>query len=126
MYNVIFYETSDGVSEMWSFMQELEERIDTDKDARIQYNQISLCIFLLKEKGTRMGKKLTKYIGDGIWELRPGFNRVLYFYYKDDTFVLLHQFRKQTRKTPRQEIEKAKRERNDWIERKESEDENLG
>ena len=63
---------------------------------------------------------------DGIWELRPGFNRVLYFYYKDDTFVLLHQFRKQTRKTPRQEIEKAKRERNDWIERKESEDENLG
>ena len=73
-----------------------------------------------------LGKKLTKYIGDGIWELRPGFNRVLYFYYKDDTFVLLHQFRKQTRKTPRQEIEKAKRERNDWIERKESEDENLG
>lgn len=37
---------------------------------------------------------------------------------KDDTYVLLHQFRKKTQKTPRREIEKAKAERDDWISRK--------
>ena len=52
-----------------------------------------------------------------IWELRPGNNRVLFFYHKDDTYVLLHLFRKRTQKTPRSEIEKAKRERNDWLTR---------
>jgi hypothetical protein len=34
------------------------------------------------------------------------------------TYVLLHQFRKKTQKTPRREIEKAKAERDDWISRK--------
>lgn len=36
---------------------------------------------------------------------------------KDDTFVLLHHFRKKTQKTPRREIEKAKAERDDWVAR---------
>ena len=36
----------------------------------------------------------------------------------DDTYVLLHQFRKKTQKTPRREIDKAKAERDDWIARK--------
>jgi phage-related protein len=43
---------------------------------------------------------------------------VLYFFHKDDTYVLLHQFRKKTQKTPRREIDKAKAERDDWIARK--------
>lgn len=53
-------------------------------------------------------------------ELRPGSNRVLYFYHKNDTFVLLHHFRKKTQKTPRRELEKAKAERDDYLSRKES------
>ncbi|WP_406041744.1 type II toxin-antitoxin system RelE/ParE family toxin [Succinimonas sp.] len=40
------------------------------------------------------------------------------FYHKDDTYVLLHQFRKKTQKTPRCEIDKAKSERDDWKSRK--------
>ena len=61
---------------------------------------------------------ITKHLEDDIWELRPGSNRVLYFFHKDDTYVLLHQFRKKTQKTPRREIDKAKAERDDWIARK--------
>ncbi|MBQ5684470.1 MAG: type II toxin-antitoxin system RelE/ParE family toxin, partial [Clostridia bacterium] len=53
-----------------------------------------------------------------LWELRPGRRRVLYFYHKDNTYVLLHSFIKKTQKTPRREIEKAKRERNDYLRRK--------
>ena len=56
--------------------------------------------------------------GENKGELRPGNNRVLFFYHKDDTYVLLHQFRKKTQKTPRREIDKAMIERDDWKSRK--------
>lgn len=42
-------------------------------------------------------------------------------YFKNDTFVLLHQFRKKTQKTPKREIERAKAERDDYLARKEAE-----
>ena len=67
---------------------------------------------------SRLGENITKHLEEDIWELRPGRNRVLFFYHKDDTYVLLHHFLKKTQKTPRREIEKAKSERNDWITRK--------
>ncbi|MBQ5845853.1 MAG: type II toxin-antitoxin system RelE/ParE family toxin [Selenomonadaceae bacterium] len=38
---------------------------------------------------------------------------------QQEFFVLLHHFRKKTQKTPMSELEKAKRERNDYIARKE-------
>ena len=44
--------------------------------------------------------------------------KVMFNIDKDDTYVLLHQFRKKTQKTPRREIDKAKAERDDWIARK--------
>ena len=49
---------------------------------------------------------------------RPGNNRVFYFCWRGDRFVLLHQFRKKSQKTPRREIERAKAERDDWLARK--------
>ena len=73
---------------------------------------------MLKDHGTRLGENITKNLDEDIWELRPGNNRVLYFYFRDNKFVLLHQFRKKTQKTPRREIEKAKAERDDWVSRK--------
>ncbi len=118
MYNIEFYETSDGVSELWNFLDDLQRKAISNKDARIQHKQITLYIQLLEDHGTRLGENITKHLEEDIWELRPGNNRVLYFFYKDDTYVLLHQFRKKTQKTPRREIEKAKAERDDWITRK--------
>ena len=58
-----------------------------------------------------------KHLEEDIWELRPGHNRVLFFYHKDNTYVLLHHFRNKTQKTPRREIDKAKAERDDWVRR---------
>ena len=79
-----------------------------------------LYIQLLEDNGTRLNENITKHLDGDIWELRPGNNRVLYFYFKDDTFVLLHQFRKKTQKTPKREIERAKAERYDYLRRKEA------
>ena len=120
MYNVEFYETQDGKSQIWEFLEDLRIKAATSKDARIQHKQASLYIELLQQNGTRLNENITNHLEDGIWELRPGNNRVFYFFFQDNTFVLLHQFRKKTQKTPKREIEKAKRERDDYLFRKEN------
>lgn len=53
----------------------------------------------------------------GIWERRPGVNRIFYFYFRHNKIVLLHQFRKKTNKTPQSEIAQAKRKRDDFLKR---------
>ena len=121
MYNVEFYETQDGKSQIWEFLEELRIKAATSKDARIQHKQASLYIELLQQNGTRLNENIEKYLEDGIWELRPGNNRIFYFFFQENTFVLLHQFRKKSQKTPKREIEKAKRERDDYLFRKEKE-----
>ena len=70
------------------------------------------------QNGTQLPDNITKHIDDGIWELRPGNNRVFYFYFQDDCFVLLHYFRKKSQKTPQREIDRAKAERADYLNRK--------
>ena len=119
MYTVEFYENAKGESDVWDFLEELRIKAETNKDARMQYKQISFYIQLLQDNGTRLPDNITKHIDDGIWELRPGSNRVLYFFFKNNTFVLLHHFRKKTQKTPRPEIDKAKTERADFLSREE-------
>ncbi len=117
-YDIIFYEKENGESEVWEFLETLRLKSATNKDARIQYKQALLYIELLQNNGTFLPDNITKHIEDGIWELRPGRNRILYFYFDKESFVLLHSFLKKTQKTPRREIDKAKAERADYIIRK--------
>ena len=119
MYTVEFYETRDGQCPVWEFLEDLRIKSASNKDARIQHKQASLYIELLQQNGTRLNDNITKHLEDGIWELRPGNNRVFYFFYENNTFVLLHHFRKKSQKTPKREIEKAKSERIDYLSRKE-------
>ena len=119
MYTVEFYETRDGQCPVWEFLEDLRIKSASNKDARIQHKQASLYIELLQQNGTRLNDNITKHLENGIWELRPGNNRVFYFFYENNTFVLLHQFRKKSQKTPKREIEKAKSERIDYFSRKE-------
>ena len=122
MYTIEFYENRNGQSKLWDFMESLRRKSHKNKDSRIQFKQIGLCIQLLQDKGTRLPETITKHLEDGIWELRPGTNRVFYFFYDNNTFVLLHHYKKKSQKTPRREIEKAKRERADYLIRKEMDD----
>ena len=109
-----------GKCPIWDFLEALRLKAPTNKDARIQHKQASLYIELLQQNGTHMNAEITKHLDDDIWELRPGNNRVFYFFYQNNTYVLLHQFRKKSQKTPKREIEKAKAERNDYLRRKET------
>ena len=120
MFTVKFYETTTGESDVWDFLEELRLKSPSNKDARVQYNQLLFYIDLLSKNGTFLPNNITKHIDEDIWELRPGNNRVLYFYSDNDAFVLLHHFRKKTMKTPLREIQRAKAERDDYIARKEA------
>lgn len=50
-----------------------------------------------------------KYLESDIWELRPLRDRIFFASIDKDTFILLNYFMKQTQKTPKREIERAKR-----------------
>ena len=117
MYEIIFYEDKKNNEPIKDFILELRTKAPTNKDARVNFNKIMAYIELLGEYGTRIGEPVTKHIKDDIWELRPIDNRILYAYYKDNKFILLHHFLKTTNKTPPQEIEQAKRNLKDYLER---------
>lgn len=125
-FEIDFYETRNGERPAWDFLETLRIKTASNKDARIQYRQAVMYIDLLAMNGTNLSENITKHLEEDIWELRPGNNRVFYFFVqreaddKKDTYVLLHQFRKKSQKTPRREIEQAKRERNDYLSRKEN------
>ena len=115
MYQIVFYEDARGVSELWNFLDDLLQRSSESKDARIQHKQIVYYIELLQRNGTRLPENITKNIIENIWELRPGDNRIFYFFHCNNTFVLLHSFRKKSQKTPKVEIERAIAERDDFL-----------
>lgn len=88
------------------------------------YNKVIAYIDALEEYGSRVGYPVVRHLDGEIWELRPLSNRILYAYQQDRTYVLLHHFVKNTRKTPAAEIEQAKREIDEYR-RRVAEDENL-
>jgi phage-related protein len=78
-------------------------------------------ISLLEEKGNLLREPYSKYLKDGIFELRckqgSDITRVLYFFYYGNKIVLTNGFVKKTQKTPPSELRLAKRRRADYIER---------
>ena len=117
MYDVIFYSDSKGNEPIAEFIRALRQKSVTDKNARINFNKIIAYINLLTNQGTRIGEPVTKHLDGDIWELRPLDHRILYAYYKDNKFILLHHFVKKTKKLPPGELEQAKRNLADFIER---------
>ena len=115
MYNIEFYETPDGYSDVRDFLDSLRLKASSVKDSRIQYSQVVRCIQLLQDNGTNLPVEIAKHIEGELWELRPGNNRVFFFYYDSGTYVLLHHYRKKSQKTPQKEIKRAKAEINNYI-----------
>lgn len=117
MFEVEFYEDRNGNEPIKDFMIELQEKGKTSKNERIRSEKILTYIRVLQEYGTRAGEPFVKHIEGDIWELRPLSDRIFFFYFKENTFVLLHHFMKKTNKTPKREIEQAKRNLADHLER---------
>ena len=107
MYNIEIYVDKNGNSEVKEYIENLKHH--NSKDDKIKFNKIIAYIRMLKQKGLSLGEPYIKHIENHIWELRPLKNRILFAYYDDNNFILLNIFKKKTQKTPRKEIEKAKK-----------------
>lgn len=117
LYSIEFYEDESGYSEIADYIKKLKKKGIKSKESRIQFNKIVAYFDLLEEMGTRVGEPVTKHLGGDIWELRPLKHRFLYAYYEKGKFVVLHYFIKKSKKLPRRELEQAKRNLKNWMER---------
>ncbi len=109
MYEILFYEDKNSNNQIRDYIHQLDKKSKRDKNSRINLNKMIAYFDLLEELGTRVGEPVTKHLDGEIWELRPLDNQILYAYYKDNKFIMLHQFIKKTlvfcdlcsQKTPR-------------------------
>jgi len=115
LHKIFFYKDRNGKEPVLDYMNKLSAK--KDKDSRIKITKIRDYVKALSRYGTQAGEPYVKHLDGDIWELRPLRDRILFVGWVDGDFVLLHQFMKTTQKTPAREIEKAKRELADIIER---------
>jgi len=78
-------------------------------------------IKVLEEKGNQLREPYSKYLDDGIFEIRgkvgTDITRVLYFFYHGRKIIMTNGFIKKTSGTPNREIKLAKSYRKDYLER---------
>jgi phage-related protein len=118
LYQVITYRDRNGDDEIAAYINELNSKMTSNKDARINYKKIMEYIGQLQTYGVAAGEPTIKRIKETeLWELRPINSRIFFVYWKDNIFVLLHHFIKKSQKTPPREIERAKQKLKDFIER---------
>ena len=107
MYEVYTYKDKNGNSPILEYIRDLTQK--GDKNSRINANKILSYIDYLAKNGAGAQEPYVKHLDGDIWELRPIRNRILYAAWNGSSFILLHFFKKDTQKTPRREIEQAKR-----------------
>lgn len=117
MFKVIVYKDRNGNEPIKNFLLVLSKKAKTSKNDRIQFTKINAYIKALQEYGTRVGSPVVKHIEGSLWELRPLQNRIFFFYWRDNMFVLLHHFIKKGQKTPQKELEHARSNMKDFLER---------
>lgn len=97
----------NGKSEIAEYLHQLQNK--PNKDNRIKFNKITTYIDKLQKYGLSIGEPYIKKIDNEIWELRPLRDRIMFATWCNNKFILLNVFMKDTQKTPKREIEKAKR-----------------
>lgn len=107
MFDIKFWEDENGYSDTADYIEKLSH--NNDKDSRINLHKITAYLDVLSEKGNSICYPIARHIEDDIWELRPLDNRFMYAYITDNRIIILSHFIKRTEKTPRTEIERARR-----------------
>lgn len=114
-YEVEYYELSDGSRPAEEFI------LDQDKKMRAK---IFMALEFLEEKGPALREPFSKHLDDGIFEIRAkqgsDISRILYFFVVGRKVILTNGFVKKTQKTPKREIDRAKRCREDYQRKQEA------
>ena len=106
-WEIEFYRDARGHSPITEFLDALE---------KTERARCARALALLREFGPLLGMPHARPV-EGFWELRAGANRMFYFALVGRRFVILHAYRKKSQKTPRREIETARRRLTDYRER---------
>ncbi len=111
-WNVELYERSDGSSPVVEFIEQQSKR----NQAKILAELDDLVEFGLMPRGGKL-----RHIEGKLWELRfrgEGLHfRLVYFAHTGRKIVVLHGFCKKTRKTPKRELNTARRRLQDYLDR---------
>ena len=103
-YDVDFYHKENGDCPVDDFL----ESLDTKMRAKVLG-----AVALLEANGPQLREPYSKFIGDGIFEIRAkqssNITRVLNFFYIGKRIVLTNGFIKKTQKTPSEEFALAKK-----------------
>jgi len=114
MWNIVFYKKDNLEEPVRDFIVDLPNKERAKVVQEIE-NIRSEGIYL----GLPFVKKLSGREHKGLWELRVRFGsnyiRIIYFLHTKKNFVLLHGFKKKTNRTPRRELEIAKRRMMEYI-----------
>lgn len=112
-FTVEFYETEDGDKPLIRFMDSIDGKLAA---------KLGLCIRLLMDGGPNLRAPYSKYLAEGIFELRAkqstNIARALYFFAPGRLAVITHGFVKKQDKTPVAELDRAVRYRHDWERRR--------
>ena len=111
-FEIVFYDKPDGSEPAKEFILSLDEKMRA---------KIVRTIELLGANGTALRMPYSEHLVDGIFEVRAkvgsDISRVLYFFVIGKKIVLTNGFIKKTQKTPKHEIELAKKYRNEFLNR---------
>ena len=97
MYNIEFYQDKNGKSEILEYIGKLKK--SNSKNSKIKLNKIISYSRFLKNNGINLNTSYIKHLDD----------EILFAHLYNNKFILLSIFTKRTQKTPKREIEKAKR-----------------
>ena len=104
MFEIESYRLENGNSPVEDFIRGLDKKMQAKALATID---------ILAEFGNQLREPYSKPIGDGLFELRIKFSsdisRIFYFFIVDNKIILTNGFVKKTMKTPKAEIELARK-----------------
>ncbi len=113
-FEIVFYKTENGKNPVEDFLNELNDKMRA---------KMLLSIRIVREKGYQARIPYSEELEDGIFELRAkvgsDISRVLYFFVIGRKIILTNGFIKKSQKTPKSEIERAKKYRADYFRREE-------
>ncbi|MDO4575897.1 MAG: type II toxin-antitoxin system RelE/ParE family toxin [Planctomycetia bacterium] len=113
-YEIEFYKRANGREPVTEFLDELNR-----KNRRL-LQRIYQDIKMLSDEGPDLSMPHTRYMQDGIFELRSressNISRIFYFFFFGDKIIMTHGFVKKTQHTPPGELEKAIRYKKDYEE----------
>ena len=108
-YEIEFYEKSNGEAPAEDFIQELDEKMQA---------KIFRILDMLEVNGPQVRMPHSEYLIDGIFEIRAkqgsDITRILYFFAIGKRIILTNGFTKKSQKTPKREIDVAKKYRTDY------------